>query len=54
MVLGNRNIISPLRVRGLDYRSGSEFSCHNNKAVTSLCPSCPASGLHVVIVWFEV
>jgi hypothetical protein len=25
MVLGNRNTISPLRVRGLDCRSGSEF-----------------------------
>ena len=25
MVLGNRNIISPLRVRGLVYRSESEF-----------------------------
>ena len=31
MVLGNSNIISPLWVRGLDYRSRSEFSCHNNK-----------------------
>jgi len=25
IVLGNRNKISPLRVRGLDYLSGSEF-----------------------------
>jgi hypothetical protein len=39
MVLGNRNIISPLRVRGSDYRSGSELV---QDAITiNLIRACP-------------
>ena len=31
--LGNRNTVSPIRVRGLDYHSGSELGCHYNKLI---------------------
>jgi hypothetical protein len=46
MVSGNRNIISPLRVRGLGYRwgVGVNSSCHNNKFDKCLSPSCLTSG----------
>ena len=46
--------IPPLRVRGLDCRSGSEFKCHNHEVEKGLFPSCLTSGWRAIIVWFEV
>jgi hypothetical protein len=40
MVLGNRYIIPPIRIKGLAYRSGSEFSCHKNKVDKGVSPHC--------------
>jgi hypothetical protein len=48
-ILGNRSIVPPFRVRGLDHHSGSEFNGRNNKVDMRLSPSCLT-----VIVWIKV